>query len=99
MLNMSVNEKRIKNGLKRILKRFPQYKRVDDIDDADLAIIYHVDDNEKFQVAIIDFYIKKYIRNETNEKIKTFYLKHKNQRNRKQLVINDVVRNHFMLEG
>ena len=96
---MSVSEKRTKNGLKLILKRFPQYKRVVDIDDADLAIIYDVDDKEKFQVLIIDPLIKEELRNETNEKITTFYLKHKNQRNRKQLIINDVNRNHFMLNG
>ena len=96
---MSINEKRIKNGLKRFLKKFPQYKRVDNIDDADLAVIYTIDYTDKFHISIIDSSNKEDIRNETNEKIKTFYLKHKNQRNRKQLIINDVDRNHFMMIG
>ena len=98
MLNMSVSEKRTKNSMKRILKKFHQYKRVLDIDDADLAIIYHADDTEKFQVLIINSYNREDLRNETSEKIKIFYLKHKNQRNKKQLIINDVDRNHFLLQ-
>ena len=92
-------KKRTKNGIKRILKKFPQYKRVVDIDDADLAIIYHADDTVKFKILIINSSNKEDLRNETSEKIKIFYLKHKNQRNRKQLIINDVDRNHFMLQG
>ena len=96
---MSVSEKRTKNGIKRIFKKFPQYKRVVDIDDADLAIIYHADDTEKFKILIINSSNREDLRNETNEKIIIFYLKHKNQRNRKQLIINDVDRNHFMLQG
>ena len=96
---MSVNERRTKNSIKRILKKFPQYKRIDNIDDADLAIIYHADDTEKFKVLIINSSNREDLKNETSEKIKIFYLKHKNQRNRKQLIINDVNRNHFMLQG
>ena len=95
---MSVSERRTKNSMKRILKKFPQYKRIDNIDDADLAIIYHADDIEKFQVLIINSSNREDLKNNTNEKLKIFYLKHKNQRNRKQLVINDVDRNHFMLQ-
>ena len=37
---MSLNERKTKNGIKRILKKFPQYKRIDEIDNADLAVIY-----------------------------------------------------------
>ena len=95
---MSVNEKRIKNSIKRILKKFPQYKRIDNIDDADLAIIYNADDTEKFNILLINSSNRKNLKNETNEKIKIFYLKHKNQRNRKQLIMNDVERNHFILQ-
>ena len=95
---MSVSERRTKNSIKRILKKFPQYKCIDNIDVADLAIIYHADDTEKFQVLIINSFNREDLKNNTNEKLKIFYLKHKNQRNRKQLVINDVDRNHFMLQ-
>ena len=96
---MSVNEKRIKNGMKRILKNFPQYKRVDDIDNADLAIIFADADRINFYIIAIESHNKEKLRNGTNEKVKIFYLKHKNPRNRKQLVNNDVGKNHFMLEG
>ena len=95
---MSAEEKRTKNSIKRILKKFPQYKRIDNIDDADLAIIHHADDIEKFQVSIINSSNKEKFRNETSEKIKIFYLKHKNQRNKKQLIISDVGKNHFLIQ-
>ena len=47
---MSINEKRTKNGLKRFLKRFPQYKSVDSIDDADIVVVFSLFDTEKFIV-------------------------------------------------
>ena len=95
---MSAEEKITKNSIKRFLKKFPQYKRIVNIDDADLAIIHHVDDIEKFQVSIINSSNRENLRNETSEKLKIFYLKHKNQRNKKQLIINDVGKNHFLIE-
>ena len=95
---MSAEEKITKNSIKRFLKKFPQYKRIDNIDDADLAIIHHVDDIERFQVSIINSSNRENLRNETSEKLKIFYLKHKNQRNKKQLIINDVGKNHFLIE-
>ena len=50
---MSINnEKRIKNSIKRILKKFPQYKVVDNIDNADLAVLYDVNDTERFTMLI-----------------------------------------------
>ena len=95
---MSLNERKIKNGIKRILKRFPQYKRVDDIDDADLVVIYHNDDINIFQVLILNLINKEQLKNNDNEKITLFYLKNKNDRNRRQIIINDVNKKHFMLQ-
>ena len=91
---MSVIEKRIENGIKRILKNFPQYKRVDDIDNADLAIVFTAD-TDHFYVITIGPDNKERLNNEP----KIFYLKHKNPRNRRRLVGNDVGRHHFMLNG
>ena len=96
---MSVSEKRIKNSLKRILKKFPQYKSVDVIDNADLAVIYNITDTEKFQILAINSQNKERLKNETREFLKVFYFKHKNQRNRRQLVNNDVDKKHFALQG
>ena len=96
---MSVNEKRTKNGMKRILKNFPQYKRVDDIDNADLAILFAAADIKNFYIIAIEPHNKEKLKNGTNEKVKIFYLKHKNPRDRNQLVNGDVGKNHFMLQG
>ena len=96
---MSLNERKTKNGIKRILKRFPQYKRVDEIGDADLAVIYDADDINRFQVLILNPTNKEQLKNITNEKITLFYLRHRNDRNRRQIIINDVDKKHFMLQG
>ena len=97
--SMSLNERKTKNGIKRILKRFPQYKRVDDIDDADLAVIYYDDDINRFQVLILNPINKEQLKNNDNEKTTLFYLRHRNDRNRKQIIVNDVDKKHFMLQG
>ena len=91
---MSVFEKRIGNGIKRILKNFPQYKRVDNIDDADLAVVFTAD-TDKFYVITIGPDNKERLRSEP----KIFCLKHKNPRNRRRLVDNDISKHHFMLNG
>ena len=96
---MSLNERKTKNGIKRILKRFPQYKCVDDIDDADLAVIYYDDDINRFQVLILNPINKEQLKNNDNEKTTLFYLRHRNDRNRRQIIINDVDKKHFMLQG
>ena len=95
--SMSLNERKIKNGIKRILKRFPQYKRVDDIDDADLVVIYRDDDINRFHVVILNSINKEELKNNDNEKTTLLYLRHKNDRNRRQNIINDVDKKHFMV--
>ena len=88
-------EERIrKNSIKRILKNFPQYKLVDNIDNADLAIIYNTDVMEKFNTDN-----RNEIKNNSNEKLTFFFLRHKNERNRRQIVINNVDKKHFMLHN
>ena len=94
---MSLNERKIKNGIKRILKRFPQYKRVDDIDDADLVVIYRDDDINRFHVVILNSINKEELKNNNDEKTTVFYLRHKNDRNRRQIIVNDVNKKHFMV--
>ena len=94
---MSLSERKEKNGIKRVLKRFPQYKLVKDIDNADLALIFCCNDLNKFNVININPSFKEYLKNNNDEKITVFYLKHKNDRNRRQIIHNDVAKNHFML--
>ena len=93
-----MEEKRIKNSIKRIKKKFPQYKFVDNMDDGDIVVTYFINDTDKFGVSILNSSIKDQIINETDENIIHYYLRHKNQRNKKQLIIGDVEKNHFMLQ-
>ena len=95
---MSLSERKQKNGIKRVQKRFPQYKLVKDIDNADLALIFCRHDSNKFHVLNINPSAKEHLKNNNDEKTTVFYLKHKNDRNRRQIVNNDVAKNHFMLQ-
>ena len=95
---MSLNERKTKNGIKRILKRFPQYKRVDNIDDADLAVIYNNNIKNEFDVLILCPLNKKHLKNNNDEQLTVYYLKHKNDRNKKQLIINDIGKKHFRFQ-
>ena len=94
---MSLIERKEKNGIKRVLKRFYQYKLVKDIDNADLALVFCYYNLNKFHaVNIINPSAKEHFKNNNDEKTTVFYLKHKNDRNRRQIVHNDVCKNHLM---
>ena len=95
---MSANERRIKNSIKRIIKKFPQYKVVDNIDNANLAVLYDVNGTDRFNILVLGPNEKEKLKNETYEELKIFYLKHKNPRDRRQLINNDIDRNHFVLQ-
>ena len=93
-------EERIrKNSIKRILKNFPQYKLVYNIDNADLAVIYNTDEMEKFNILILNPDNRNEIKNNSNEKLTFFFLRHKNERDRRQIIINNVGKKHFMLHN
>ena len=94
-----MDERIRKNSIKRILKNFPQYKLVDNIDNADLAVIYDTDNMEKFSILILTPNNRNEIKTNNNEKLTFFFLRHKNERNRRQIVINNVDKKHFMLHG
>ena len=96
---MTSNERRIKNSIKRIIKKFPQYKVVDNIDNADLMVIYDINDGERFNMVVLDSNNKEKIRNSETEELKIFYLKHKNPRDRRQLVTGNINKNHFVLQN
>ena len=95
---MSINEKRAKNGLKRFLKRFPQYKSVDSIDDADIAVVFSLFDTEKFIVFEVETSNKERFGDYPEELFKVFFLKHKNPRNKKQIIGNDINRKYYKAE-
>ena len=95
---MTTNERRVKNSIKRILKKFPQYKVVDNIDNADLMVIYDVNDTKIFRMVVLDSNNKEKLRNSETEELRIFYLKHKNPRDRRKLVNSNIDRRHFVLQ-
>ena len=94
---MSANERRVKNGLKRFIKRFPQYKSVDNIDDADIAVVFSLLDTENFVVLEVETTTKERLGNYPEELFKVFFLKHKNPRNKKQIISNDILRKYYKI--
>ena len=82
------------NGIKRLLKRFRNYKLVDNINKAHILIVFHKEDVEKFDVVLIDEEVKEEV-NMTYDAY-FFYLRHKNNRNAKQLVLADINKIRFI---
>ena len=74
-----MDERIRKNSIKRILKNFPQYKLVDNIDNADLAIMYDFDEKEKFKILVLNPDNRNQIKSNDNEKLTFFFLRHKNE--------------------
>ena len=95
---MPVDEKRVKNELKKFIQRFPQYKSVDNIDDADIAVVFSLFDTEKFIVLEVETSNKERFGDYPEELFKVFFLKHKNPRNKKQIIGNDINRKYYKVE-
>ena len=96
---MSFSERRIKNSIKRIVKRFPQYKIVNNINDADIAVLFSIDDTVKCEMILLDSDNRKTIVNAPFEELRVYYLKHKNPRDRRQLTNLDIVKQHFSVQN
>ena len=92
---MPVDEKRVKNELKKFIKRFPQYESVGSIDDADIAVVFSLFDRERFLVLEVEPKNKEKFGNYPEELFKVCFLKHKNPRNKKQIIDNDICRKYY----
>ena len=95
---MTTNERSVKNGSKKFIKRFPQYKSVDSIDDADIVVVFSLFDTEKFIVLEVETSNKERFGDYPEELFKVFFLKHKNPRNKKQIIGNDINRKYYKAE-
>ena len=89
-------EKRINNAIKRILKLFPQYKLVNNIEQGDVAITFDKKDLEYFTIVHIDSKFKEKVISLTNETEVIIFLKHKNSRNTNNNVISDITKKKFL---
>ena len=92
---MPVDEKRAKKQIKRFIKRFPQYKSADSIEDADIAVVFSLFDREKFLVLEVEPKNKEKFGNYPEEIFKVCFLKHKNPRDKKQIIDNDICKKYY----
>ena len=92
---MPVDEKRVKKQIKKFIKRFPQYKPVDSIEDANIAVVFSLFDRERFLVLEIEPKNKEKFGNYPEETFKVCFLKHTNPRDKKQIIDGDICRKYY----
>ena len=89
-------ERRINNGLKRVLKNFKQYKLVNTIDEEEIVLVFNKKDFEYFDVILIDDEVKKAVKNNTDSNQVIFFIKPKNNRNSKLQALADISKKRFV---
>ena len=89
-------ERRIKNGLERVLKSFKQYYLVPTIEEGDVILVFNKKDIEYFEIFVIDDNIKNHIKdNEFADNIRLYFMRNKNRRNAKRQALADVSKRRF----
>ena len=89
-------ERKINNGLKRILKSFKQYKLVNTIDDAQLLILFNKETAYQFSVILIDDEVKEIVKNDLDSNYVTFFLRAKNKHNSRLQAITNLDKGIFV---
>ena len=89
-------ERKINNGLKRVLKNFKQCKLVNTIDEGELVLIFNKKDVEYFDVILIDDVVKEAIKNDRDSNKVIFFIKPKNNRNSKLQSLADISKKRFV---
>ena len=92
----AIAERKINNGLKRVLKSFKQYKLVNSIDEGDIVLIFNKKDTEYFDVILIDDEVKEAVKNNTDTNQVLFFIKPKNDRNSKLQALADINKKRFI---
>ena len=87
---------KINNGVKRVLKRFKNYKLVDTIEEGHILLVFYRDDIEHFDVIRIDDEVKKFVSESIDNNFVLFYLCHKNNRNAERAVLSDITSRRFI---
>ena len=89
-------ERRIKNGLERVLKSFKQYYLVPTIEEGDVILVFNKKDIEYFEIFVIDDNIKNHIKdNEFADNIRLYFMRNKNRRNARRQALADVSKRRF----
>ena len=89
-------ERKINNGLKRVLKSFKQYKLVDNIDEALLLILFNKETAHQFSVILMDDELKKLVKNDLYPNYVVYFLKPKNKHNSRLQAISNLDKGKFV---
>ena len=89
-------ERKIKNGLERVLKQFKHYYLVPTIEESDLILIFDNKEIEHFNIYLNEEKIFNYIKNnEFEDNIKIYFLRNRNRRDAKKQAVKDILRRRF----
>ena len=83
-------ERKIKNGLKRVLKSFKQYKLVDTVDEGLLLLLFDKKTAHEFSVILLDDELKKIVKNNLDPNLVVYFLRPKNKHNSRLQVISNL---------
>ena len=83
--------RRINNSMKRFFKMFKQYREVTTIDQSDIVLIFNKTDIEYFNVFMTNENVKNYFKTNINPNYLFVYIKSKNKRNVKTMVVSNLI--------
>ena len=92
----AIIERKINNGLKRVLKNFKQYKLVNNIDEGEILLIFNKKSVEHFSVILINDKVKEEVKNNTDSNYVIFFIKPKNSRNSRLQSLADIDKRRFI---
>ena len=91
-----LQERKIKNQLKRLLKRFKQYNLTDNIDEAHLLILFDKEKGHQSIIFLIDDKVKKTVENGLEPYFIPYFLKLKNKRNSRTQALTNIRNSRFI---
>ena len=92
----AIIERKINNGLKRVLKNFKQYKLVNSIDEGEILLIFNKKSVEHFSVILINDKVKEEVKNNTDSNYVIFFIRPKNNHNSRLQSLADIDKRRFI---
>ena len=91
-----LQERKINNQLKRLLKTFKQYKLTNTIDDALLLLLFDKDEGHKTIIILIDDDVRRTFEEGLEPNFIPYFLKLKNKRNSRNQAMSNVDKGRFV---
>ena len=92
-------ERKINNALKRVLKRFRQYKLVNTIDEGEILLIFNKKYAHQFSVILIDNDVKEEVKNNTDSNYVIYFIRPKNNHNSRLQALTDIDKLRFLKQN